>query len=158
MRRIALASGAWVRYILKASVNPQEMLMSRSSLYLTITIAFFLLTGCDDKKTQPSPRVEDKGKAPAVVDSSKPEIKSTADAPPRTVSPATLPRSLTTREEATKFLADLKSAIDRGKFSEADVALKALDAKKDQLPADLVRQLEALRTAYKSWPGNGSRK
>jgi hypothetical protein len=136
--------------------------MSRSPLYLTITIAFFLLAGCDDKKAQPSPRVEDKAKTPAVDSSSKSEIKTATGAenlpPPRTDSPATLPRSLTTRQEATKLLADLKSAIDRGKFSEADVALKALDAKKDQLPPDLSRQLEALRTAYNSWPGNGSRK
>ena len=134
--------------------------MSRSPLYLTIAFTFLLLAGCDDKKAQPSPRVEDKGKSPVVDDSSKPETKSAAEnlPPPRAVSPATPSSSQTTREAATKLLADLKSAIDRGKFSEADVALKALDAKKDQLPPDLSRQLEGLRTAYNSWPGNGSRK
>src|SRR5690348_8170126 len=97
-----------VRTIYIRGINtPQEMLMSRSPLYLTIAFAFLLLAGCDDKKAQPSPRVEDKAKAPAVDHAANPETKSAAEnlPPPRTVSPDAPPRSMTTREEATKLLA-----------------------------------------------------
>ncbi len=139
--------------------------MSALNRVLTIALAGFLLAGCDDKKNPPMPRVEDKPKAPAVDESSKPAapVKLGAiDLPKPAIDPVIKPNDApatpTPREQATKLLTDLKSAIDRGKFSQADQSLKKLDAMKETLPPDLSKQLEVLRTAYNSWPGNGPNK
>lgn len=138
--------------------------MSALNRVLTVTVVGLLLAGCDDKKNPPAPRVEDKPKAPVVDETSKPVVpeKVTIDTPKPTIDPVIKPNATTatpsTREQATKLLTDLKSAIDRGKFTQADESLKKLDAMKETLPPDLSKRLEDLRTAYNSWPGNGPRK
>ena len=138
--------------------------MSALNRVLSVALAGFLLAGCDDKKTPPAPRVEDKPKAPAVDESSKPVVpeKVAIDTPKPATDPVIKSNDTTaaptTREQATKLLTDLKSAIDRGKFTQADESLKKLDAIKESLPPDLSKRLEDLRAAYNSWPGNGPRK
>lgn len=139
--------------------------MTALNRLLTISLAGFLLAGCDDKKNPPAPRVEDKPKTPAVDESSKPVVREkvgTIGIPESAIDPLIKPNHVTptptTREQATKLLTDLKTAIDRGKFTQADESLKKLDAIKETLPPDLSQRLEDLRTAYNSWPGNGPRK
>jgi hypothetical protein len=136
----------------------KEMDMSSSRWFLKLVVVATLLGGCDDKKNATAPQPEDKNKTRAMDDSPKPVVTPKAidtglpksDPDPTPAKPIA-PAVPTSREQATKLLDDLKSAIDRGKLGDADANLKKLDAMKDQLPRDLSDRLEALRTAYKAW-------
>src|SRR5580765_8515808 len=100
---------------------------------MKFAVAALLIAGCDDKKTQPNPRVDEKPKPAVAEDTPRlndPPKTPTGDTPktisdgnPKTATPGA---ALTVREQATTLLTDLKSSIDRGKFADADAQLKQL--------------------------------